>query len=96
MALKDRLTKLGRTIEGKEIPIPQQGGPLKRFTRRELKEGFLNAVDRTAGRAPAEEVHPVCRAARNSSDPKWRDSGYVLYPPEYPVEDLSEPSGATQ
>jgi hypothetical protein len=72
------------------MTIPQRDGTVKRFPERDLRPAFANALDRSLGRSgPDEPEHPVCVAARNSSDPKWRDSFFVVEWAE-PVEDLSE------
>ena len=90
--MKDRLKRLHKAALGSDlfVEIPQPGGPPARFPRSALADAFLNSFDRHLGE-PLDE-HPLSRAARNSSDPKWRDS--VLVGPEEVPEappDLSEP-----
>ncbi len=53
-----------------------------------VKDAFLNAYDRACGKDLPE--HPMSVAARNSSDPTWRNS-VVAGPEEVPdtPEDLS-------
>ncbi len=90
MDLRNRLRRLQRAAEGSVVSILQQDGTVKRFPE-QLQEAFLSAVDRATGRTDSDELeHPVCAAARNSSDPEWRNSFYVTEAPEGPVEDLSE------
>ena len=71
------------------VVIPQQDGPPARFPRSDLADAYVNALDRRLGEDVPE--HPLSRAARNSSDPTWRDS-VVAGPEEVPEppEDLSE------
>ena len=95
MRLRDRLRRLQRRAEGPIVSIPQQDGTVKRFPERELGPAFVDALDRALGRKglrhePERAEHPICTAARNSSDPQWRESLYVQERPEKPVEDLSE------
>ncbi len=72
------------------MTIPQKDGTVKRFPERDLAAAYLDAVDRSIGRSePEDPEHPICAAARNSSDPEWRDSLFVTEWQE-PVEDLSE------
>lgn len=90
MGLRDRLRRLQRRAEGPIVSIPQQDGTVKRFPERDLASAYLDAVDRSTGRsAPKDPEHPICAAARNSSDPQWRDNLFVTEWQE-PVEDLSE------
>ncbi len=95
MGLKGRLRKLQRRAEGPIVTIPQQDGTVKRFPERDLGPAFVDALDRELGKKglrgdPEEAEHPLCTAARNSSDPEWSNSLYVTDRPEDPVEDLSE------
>ena len=95
MGLRDRLKRLRERAEGPIVPIPQKDGTVKKFPERDLGPAFVDALDRELGRKglrsdPEEPEHPLCTAARNSSDPEWRNSLYVTDRPEKPVEDLSE------
>lgn len=91
MALRDRLQRLERAAAGPTVSIPQADGIVKRFPERELGPAFVDALDRALGRAdPGAPEHPLCAAARNSSDPRWRESVYVSEWTEEPIEDLSE------
>lgn len=90
MALWHRLRSLEREAREEKITIPQPDGTVARFPEGELAPAFLDAFDRAVGRkGPEEPEHPLCVAARNSSDPAWRDSAYASERAE-PVEDLSE------
>ncbi len=95
MGLRDRLKRLRERAEGPEVIVPQQDGTVKKFAERELGPAFVDALDRELGRKglrsdPEEPEHPLCAAARNSSDPEWSNSLYVTDRPEKPIEDLSE------
>ena len=95
MGLRDRLRRLQRTAEGPIVTIPQKAGTVRRFPERELGPAYVDALDRALGEKglrhePEQPEHPICTAARNSSDPQWRESLYVQERPEKPVEDLSE------
>jgi hypothetical protein len=71
------------------VEIPQPDGTIKRFPQSQLAEAYLVALDRACG--ATEDDHPLCRAARNSSDPEWRNSVYWADLSDRPAEDLSEP-----
>ena len=89
MALWRRLRDLERAAREEIVAIPQPDGSVERFPEGDLAPAFLDAVDRAVGRSdPDRPLHPLCMAARNSSDPAWRDS---LYASEWaePTEDLS-------
>ena len=95
MGLRDRLRRLQRAAEGPIVTIPQKDGTIRRFPERELGSAYVDALDRALGEKglrhePEQPEHPICTAARNSSDPQWRESLYVQERPEKPVEDLSE------
>lgn len=78
MGLKERLRRLERAAEGPIVTISQRDGTVKRFPERDLQPAFMDALDRSLGRyEPDSSEHPVCAAARNSSDPAWRDSFFV-------------------
>ncbi len=95
MGLRDRLRRLQRCAEGPIVSIPQRDGTVKRFPERDLGPAFVDALDRELGKKglrhdPEQPEHPICAAARNSSDPEWGDSLYVQERPEEHVPDLSE------
>jgi hypothetical protein len=74
MSLRGQVRRLERHAEEDMIPIPQPNGPPARFPRSAYKEVFLNAMARLGGGESAPPLHPLLEAARNSSDPRWRDS----------------------
>jgi hypothetical protein len=93
VAIRDRLRRLERLAEGDIIEIPQRDGPPAKFPQSAYKEAFLNAVDRIGAGSDAPPRHPLLEAARNSSDPRWRESYFsdIDYKDaDTPVEDLSE------
>ena len=91
MGLRGWVKRLERDARGEMIEIPQEDGTVERFPQSELAPAFLTAFDRNVGRDDsAEPLHPLCVAARNSSDPAWRDSFYAAGGEVEPVEDLSE------
>ena len=72
------------------VVIPQRDGTVAKFPQSEMFPAYLDALDRSLGRSePEQPEHPICAAARNSSDPQWRDTWLVTDWQE-PVEDLSE------
>ncbi len=87
--MRGRLRRLERLAEGNVVSIPQPGGPPARFPEGALKDAYVNAFRRGCGEDLPE--HPLSAAARNSPDPRWRDS-VVAGPEEVPghVDDLSE------
>lgn len=88
MGLRGRIRRLQKRAEGPVVAILQQDGTARKFPEREFEGAFQNAFARSLGRT--DEEHPFCAAARNLSDPAWRNSFYVAEPPEFEVEDLSE------
>ena len=90
MGLRGHIGRLERLAEGEIVSIPQPDGPPARFPASALPDAFLNAHRRELGEHL--EEHPLSAAARNSSDPAWRDSAFAG-PEEVgePPEDLSEP-----
>jgi len=94
MGLRDRLGRLKRAASQDYISIPLEGGGVAEFPRRAAAEAFINVHERllrggTGDDAPPE--HPLCVAARNCSDPRWRNSAYATEPgPREKIEDLSE------
>ena len=92
MGLRDQLRRLRRAAEGEMIDIPQRDGTVRRFTEQDMKDAFVNLVDRGGAGEDAPPEHPLLEAVRNSSDPEWRNSFYYVGDPEghtEPVEDLS-------
>ncbi len=91
MGLRDRLRRIQRAHEKEHaIYIPQEDGTVRRFYRSDLKDAYLAAHYRAGGRDVPD--HPLCKAARSSSDPTWRASLYTegeTVGEEVP--DLSEP-----
>jgi hypothetical protein len=93
VGLRDRLKKLRKAAEREMVAIPQKDGTVKCFPESELAPAFLDAFECAVGRSDLDEPgHPLCAAARNSSDPAWRDSSYATGSEgrTEPVEDLSE------
>ena len=82
MGLLGKLKRLERDAREEMIEIPQQDGTVARFPQSAGLEAFLALMD---GRD-----HPLAKAARNSSEPKWSGSFYSAFPMEE-LEDLSEP-----
>ena len=89
MGLRDRLRSLSRRAEGQLISIPLEDGTVARFSESELAPAYLVVLERERG---LDVDHPLARAARNSSDPKWRNSVWAEGEeiPEEEPEDLSE------
>jgi hypothetical protein len=93
MSLRRQLRRLERLAAEEIIEIPQQDGTVARFPKSAFKEAFLNAMDRLGAGPDASPRHPLLKAARNSSDPRWRESYFsdIDYDgASMPVEDLSE------
>ena len=93
MGLKDRLRHLERKGAEALITIPQKDGSIKRFPPCAFEEAFLCAMARIGAGEDAPPRHPLLEAARNSSDPRWRESYFSDIDYEgvtEPVEDLSE------
>ncbi len=92
MAFRDRLRRLQRASRGDMVAIPQRDGTTLRFPKSELREAFLEDLDRSLGRMdPDTPVHPMITAIANSDDPTWARS-FVGDGEGNPkaVEDLSE------
>jgi hypothetical protein len=70
------------------VEIEQPDGTYARFPQSELGPAYLVVLDRERGH---DVDHPLARAARNSSDPKWRESVWAegAKIPEEAPEDLS-------
>ena len=97
MALKDRLRRLERASREELTIIPLKDGSEKHFTQSDLRDSFLNAVERLGAGEDAPPRHALLEAARNSSDPWWRnylnDIDFEGAADE-PIEDLSvQPNG---
>ena len=91
--MKRRLKHLERLLEGEVVAIPQKDGTVKKFPQSALKEAFMNCLERLGAGEDAPPRHPLVEAARNSSDPKWRDSYFSdidFDGATDPIEDLSE------
>ena len=91
--MRDRVQRLERLMEGEFISIPQRDGSIKRFPPCAFEEAFLCAMARIGAGEDAPPRHPLLEAARNSSDPRWRESYFSDIDYEgatEPVEDLSE------
>jgi hypothetical protein len=92
MGLRDQLRRLKREAKEEMIVIPQRDGTVRRFTEQDMKDAFVNLVDRGGAGDDAPPEHPILEAVRNSSDPEWLNSFYGVGEPEehtQPVEDLS-------
>ena len=70
--------------------IPLEGGGVAEFSRQDMVKAFLVAYESATLGTPAE--HPLLEAARNSSDPQWRNylSDLLDDPANEPAKDLSE------
>jgi hypothetical protein len=93
MAMKSRIKRLERRTQSNYISIPQLGAPPERFPPSALAEAFesnMNQLRAAVGGRDIPPDHALTVAAKNSGDPKWRDSfiGGVGYVPI--TEDLSE------
>ena len=91
MGLRSWLKRLERASREDMVEIPQIGSGVERFSQRQAADAYLEALDRECGMAdPEEPEHPLSLAARNSSDPWWRNSAYVADLADEPAKDLSE------
>jgi hypothetical protein len=93
VAVRARLRRLERKVIGDAsigdaIVIPQLDRPPARFPRSAAADAYLVAFDHACGRDVPD--HPLCAAARNSSDPWWRGSVYAAKPDPREIPDLSE------
>jgi hypothetical protein len=84
VGLRGWLKRLEREARGEFIEIPQRDGAVKRFAPSEGMEALVSLIDG--------EDHPLAKAARNSSEPKWANSFYNAFPMPDDAEDLSEQS----
>ena len=91
MGFRDKLKRLERLAEGEMIVIPQQDGTVAKFSRSAAADALTNFFDRLGAGEDAPPEHPLIEAARNSSDPWWRESLYSVNEDiTAPIEDLSE------
>ena len=93
MGLRDAVRRLQKRAEGPLVVIPQEDGTVRRFHQSQLAGAYLIANAREGGLT--RDDHPLCQAARNSSDPKWRESVWSGPSDEEiaefeEIEDLSE------
>ena len=95
MTFRRRLRALEET---EMLSIPQIDGPPAKFPRSAYEQAFMCCMARLRRGPDIPPRHPLLDAARNSSDPAWRNSyfadidlgaGDVIEPPE----DLSEGQG---
>jgi hypothetical protein len=91
--MRGRIKRLERASTSNYISIPQQDGSVAKFPQSAYKEAFGNAMARLGAGEGAPPRHPLLEAARNSSDPRWRESFFSDIDYEgstAPIEDLSE------
>jgi hypothetical protein len=90
--MRRRLRALERLARFDCIRIPLEGGGVAEFPRRAATDAFLNVYDRLGAGEDAPPEHPLCEAARNSTDAYWRNSFYADEPENIsaPVEELFE------
>jgi hypothetical protein len=94
MALSDRVRRLQKLARGDMVAIPLPGGTVEYFHGYEAQDAFSNMMERM--RAPEGErppEHPLLKAARNSTDPKWAETVYSSDESLLAAEDMSEPRG---
>ena len=93
MALRNWLRRLEKSAHAETYIIPQKGGPPKIFPKSEYQAAWENAWRQMGAGEDAPPIHPMIRAALNSSDPEWRR--YFLFCDDLdwtePIEDTSEP-----
>jgi hypothetical protein len=92
VGLRGRLGRIRRAARRDMVEIPMPGGEVRRFPKRDLAPAYLCALAREGGQSS--EDHPLCAAARSSSDPSWAFSVFAgpsdeELPDQVP-EDLSE------
>ena len=88
--MRDEVRRLKRDAEGNVVTIPQRDGTVRRFPEHALKDAYINVCDRMGAGDDAPPEHPLIEAARNSSDPQWSSSVYVVDGDlTAPIEDLS-------
>jgi hypothetical protein len=94
VSLRGRIRKAERTARGEEIAIPQRDGTVARFPESAGKEAYVNWLDRLGAGEDAPPEHPLLGAVRNTTDPEWQNSVYMIEDPDEhtrPIPDLSEP-----
>jgi hypothetical protein len=85
--------RLERQSVGGMLNIPQPDGSVARFPESEGLAAFGNLVSRMGAGDAAPPEHPMLTAARNSTDPEWREmffGGLGDGDITEPIEDLSE------
>jgi hypothetical protein len=93
MGLRSWIKRIERASHKEMIEIPQQDGTLARFPRSAVRDAYLNLMERMGAGEDAPPEHPLLTAARNSSDPSWRESTYSVdesWVDPAKLEDLSE------
>ena len=91
LGLRDKLKRLERLAEGEMLVIPQLDGSVARFPASAAEAAFVNAMARFGDEENAPPEHPLLAAARNSSDPQWRNSFFSVDGSiTKEIEDLSE------
>jgi hypothetical protein len=94
LGLKEQLERLKRAARGEEIRIPQRDGTVARFPESAASAAYLNWLERMGAGEGAPPEHPMLAAVRNSTDPEWQQSAYMVEDPDEhtrPIPDLSEP-----
>jgi hypothetical protein len=92
VAIRNKLRRLERLAEEDLIVILQQDGTVAKFPQSALRDAVANYFDRLRAGEDAPPEHPLSKAARNSSDPWWRESIYATDEDvTAPIPDLSEP-----
>jgi hypothetical protein len=86
MGFKRRLRALEETDM---LVIPQIDGPPAKFPRSAYTEAFMCCMAQLKGGSDIPPRHPLVVAARNSSDPDWRNSYFGDI--DILVEDVIEP-----
>jgi hypothetical protein len=92
MALRDKLRRLEQAARFDNIRIPLEGGGVAEFPQQAAAEALLNIHDRLGAGEDAPPEHPLCEAARNSTEACWRNSFYADEPENISaiVEELFE------
>lgn len=91
--MRRRLRKAERDAKRDYIRIPLVDGTVAKFPQSAAADAYVNVMERLGAGEDAPPEHPLCAAARNSSDRWWRESVYAPDPEDIaaPIEDLSEP-----
>jgi hypothetical protein len=94
VGIRERLRHLEAAAEAEMIVIPQRDGTVARFPQSEGMEAYVNWFERMGAGEDAPPEHPLIAAVRNSSDPEWQNSFWLVAsdPEEWvkPIPDLSE------